>query len=87
MCYGDPWYGRDGYYLKWLEDQDQNEQEAMMSMPHNAIQVTCQGDQVIIHKDSDVSKMILSFAEAERLRSLLEGVRKQPDPDQGTATH
>lgn len=25
MCYGDPYYGRDGYYLKWLEDQAENE--------------------------------------------------------------
>lgn len=21
MCYGDPYYGRDGYYLEWLEQQ------------------------------------------------------------------
>ena len=21
MCYGDPYYGRDGYYLKYLEEQ------------------------------------------------------------------
>lgn len=23
MCYGDPDHGRDGYYRKWLEDQEQ----------------------------------------------------------------
>jgi len=23
MCYGDPEYGRDGYYRQWLEEQDQ----------------------------------------------------------------
>lgn len=26
MCYGDPYYGRDGYYLKWLEEQEQQQQ-------------------------------------------------------------
>jgi len=25
MCYGDPYYGRDGYYLSWLESQQQAE--------------------------------------------------------------
>lgn len=23
MCYGDPEYGRDGYYRQWLEEQEQ----------------------------------------------------------------
>jgi hypothetical protein len=23
MCYGDPFYGKDGYYLQWLENQEQ----------------------------------------------------------------
>jgi hypothetical protein len=27
MCYGDPFYGRDGYYLNWLESQREVEQE------------------------------------------------------------
>jgi len=22
MCYGDPYYGKDGYYLSWLEAQE-----------------------------------------------------------------
>ncbi len=21
MCYGDPYYGSDGYYLEWLEEE------------------------------------------------------------------
>ena len=25
MCYGDPYYGRDGLYLKWLEDSAEEE--------------------------------------------------------------
>lgn len=25
MCYGDPYYGNDGYYLAWLEQQAQEE--------------------------------------------------------------
>lgn len=25
MCYGDPWYGRDGYALKMLEAQMEEE--------------------------------------------------------------
>jgi len=25
MCYGDPDYGRDGLYRKWLEDQNEYE--------------------------------------------------------------
>jgi hypothetical protein len=25
MCYGDPWYGRDGYALRELEEQMQQE--------------------------------------------------------------
>ena len=27
MCYGDPWHGRDGYYLAWIEEQERREQE------------------------------------------------------------
>lgn len=27
MCYGDPWYGRDGYALRMLEEQMQQEYE------------------------------------------------------------
>jgi len=27
MCYGDPYYGSDGYYLAWLEDAYRQEQE------------------------------------------------------------
>jgi len=27
MCYGDPYYGHDGYYLDWLEDAARQEQE------------------------------------------------------------
>jgi hypothetical protein len=27
MYYGDPYYGRDGYYLSWLESQQQAEIE------------------------------------------------------------
>jgi hypothetical protein len=28
MCYGDPYYGHDGYYLKWLEDQAEEEAQS-----------------------------------------------------------
>jgi len=31
MCYGDPYYGRDGYYLNWLEDAYR--QEAARAAP------------------------------------------------------
>jgi len=27
MCYGDPDYGRDGYYRRWLEEEAQCEEE------------------------------------------------------------
>jgi len=27
MCYGDPYYGKDGYYLDWLEQQERQAQE------------------------------------------------------------
>ena len=27
MCYGDPHYGRDGYYLQYIEDQMQEQME------------------------------------------------------------
>ena len=27
MCYGDPYHGRDGYYLQWIEQMEQVEQE------------------------------------------------------------
>ena len=27
MCYGDPDHGRDGYYRRWLEEGDRQEQE------------------------------------------------------------
>jgi hypothetical protein len=27
MCYGDPYYGSDGYYLNWLEEQARQEWE------------------------------------------------------------
>lgn len=32
MCYGDPFYGRDGYYLSYLEDTYEKyaEEQAMM---------------------------------------------------------
>lgn len=23
MCYGDPYWGKDGYYLEWLENQEE----------------------------------------------------------------
>jgi hypothetical protein len=26
MCYGDPEYGRDGYYREWLDEQYRQEQ-------------------------------------------------------------
>lgn len=26
MCYGDPYHGRDGYYLQWMEEQERQEQ-------------------------------------------------------------
>jgi len=26
MCYGDPYHGSDGYYLRWLEDKELEEQ-------------------------------------------------------------
>lgn len=25
MCYGDPYYGKDGYYLDWLRKQEEYE--------------------------------------------------------------
>jgi hypothetical protein len=25
MCYGDPYYGNDGYYLEWLRQQEEQE--------------------------------------------------------------
>ena len=36
MCYGDPYYGRDGYYLEWLmqqQEQEQQEQEQQEEPP------------------------------------------------------
>ena len=27
MCYGDPYHGRDGYYLRWLEEQESQEEQ------------------------------------------------------------
>ena len=27
MCYGDPDYGRDGYYQAYIEEQERQEQE------------------------------------------------------------
>jgi len=27
MCYGDPSWGNDGYYLQWLEEADRRKQE------------------------------------------------------------
>ena len=27
MCYGDPDYGRDGYYRQWLEEQEREYRE------------------------------------------------------------
>jgi len=27
MCYGDPEFGRDGYYREWLEEQERQERE------------------------------------------------------------
>lgn len=27
MCYGDPYYGSDGYYLEWLREQDRQAAE------------------------------------------------------------
>ena len=27
MCYGDPFYGRDGYALRYLEEQDRRHQQ------------------------------------------------------------
>ena len=27
MCYGDPWYGSDGYYLEYLQEMERQEQE------------------------------------------------------------
>lgn len=29
MCYGDPYHGYDGYYLKWLEDEMIRESEKL----------------------------------------------------------
>jgi hypothetical protein len=26
MCYGDPYHGRDGYYLQYLEEQERQTQ-------------------------------------------------------------
>jgi len=31
MCYGDPEYGRDGYYQAWLEEQEQEEYNRLQS--------------------------------------------------------
>jgi hypothetical protein len=27
MCYGDPYYGKDEYYLRYLEQQEQDKNE------------------------------------------------------------
>ena len=27
MCYGDPYHGRDGYYLRWIEEQQRTQSE------------------------------------------------------------
>ena len=27
MCYGDPGWGKDGYYQQWIEDQQRAEEE------------------------------------------------------------
>lgn len=27
MCYGDPYYGNDDYYINWLEQQEEERQE------------------------------------------------------------
>jgi hypothetical protein len=26
MCYGDPFYGKDGYYMKWIEEEEEKRQ-------------------------------------------------------------
>ncbi len=36
MCYGDPYYGKDGYYLSWLEDAyNQQQEEARQEQEEN----------------------------------------------------
>ena len=30
MCYGDPYYGSDGYYLRWLEQQDREQETKLL---------------------------------------------------------
>lgn len=32
MCYGDPYYGKDGYYLQWMEEQEREEEERQQEM-------------------------------------------------------
>ena len=27
MCYGDPYHGKDGYYLQWLERERQEQED------------------------------------------------------------
>ncbi len=39
MCYGDPWYGRDGYYLQMLEEQAEQELQRQAAIEEQIRQV------------------------------------------------
>jgi hypothetical protein len=36
MCYGDPWYGRDGYALRELERQQEEEHQKQFEIEEHA---------------------------------------------------
>ena len=45
MCYGDPYYGNDGYYMNWLEEQqNQVEQEYQFDSDYEEQPLTDEGD-------------------------------------------
>jgi hypothetical protein len=38
MCYGDPYYGKDGYYLAYLEEQDRQHQEQQQEIEQEHVE-------------------------------------------------
>lgn len=45
MCYGDPWYGKDGYALRELERQQEEEHWRRMEEEYARIQQEQQSDE------------------------------------------
>lgn len=52
MCYGDPYHGRDGYYLQWLEEQErEQEQEQEEEKMSEELCPFCGGDNCLTFDD------------------------------------